>query len=312
MPTLSIVMVNWNGKDFILNALSSIENSIKESFTLSKVVMVDNCSSDDSIALIKSQKFSFHIEFILNKGNFGYAKACNQGAMLANSDYILFLNPDVVLDKDALTKVFTYINKNQDQRLGAVTIKQVDQFSQTIKSCNRLPQLRYYVNSVFGLSKLFPSMFYSIAMNEWDHETNRVVEDFMGAFCLMKKNIFDEVDGFSEEYFLYSTDADLCYRLKQKNYYAYYYASVSMIHKVSSTTEHIKATRYFYWLEGIFIYAKKYFSKLDYVVLFFLFMVIRPVTYSIFMLTKGRVRDVLEMMKAHKKFLKSNKKISVT
>src|SRR5579872_3117463 len=97
-PSLVIVIVNWNAKELLQDCLHSIEQAQQDSFTLEKVVVVDNASIENPLPNI--QDFSCPITLITNNQNLGFGRACNQGAKLSRSDYVLFLNPDTRLNVD--------------------------------------------------------------------------------------------------------------------------------------------------------------------------------------------------------------------
>ena len=88
-----IVIVNWNSGEFLSNCLDSLQ---KEALCeIHKVIVVDNNSSDNSLK--KMKEYSFELDIVKNDVNCGFGAACNQGAKLCKSDYILFLNPDMPL-----------------------------------------------------------------------------------------------------------------------------------------------------------------------------------------------------------------------
>ena len=98
MKSLSIIIVNWNSGDLLVECISSIGLAKQIDFTLTEVVIVDNHSSDDSIAKVKAMTdLPFQLKMIFNTENKGFGVACNQGAASASCDFLLFLNPDTRL-----------------------------------------------------------------------------------------------------------------------------------------------------------------------------------------------------------------------
>lgn len=310
LPTLAISIVNWNGGNFILDCLNSISQCTAYNYNLEQIILVDNASTDDSLHKLKTSTFNFYLKIIENTKNYGFGHACNQAAKEVDSDYILFLNPDTILFADTLDKTFEFVAKNNNSAIGLIGIKQVDQNGKTLKTCNRFLKLRYLANRILGLTKLSPRWFPDYTMLEWDHESDRFIEQPMGAFYLIKKTIFTQLSGFNKDFFMYFEDADLCYRLAQTGYKAYYFAGAAMVHKISSTTAHIKHLGLFYNLQGRLIYSRKHFSCLAYCCTVFLTCVIEPITRIVFMLLKRNFLSVKEAIWGYRllfrSFCKSN------
>ena len=107
---ISIVIVNYNTKEYLLNCIDSIFQS-KYRGNL-EVIVVDNNSSDNSLQLIK--KNENQIEIIENSTNLGFSKAVNIGLKKCNGKYICILNPDTIIVYDCLEKLFDYMEKEQD------------------------------------------------------------------------------------------------------------------------------------------------------------------------------------------------------
>ena len=92
VPRLDVVVVNWNTGPYLRGCLDSVAHATRTSFELGTVVVVDNASTDDSLAGLR--RLPFHFGILRNAENRGFAAACNQGAGAGDGDFLLFLNPD--------------------------------------------------------------------------------------------------------------------------------------------------------------------------------------------------------------------------
>ena len=106
-PTLDVIIVNWNTGDDLRACLKSLANTNRSTLNVSRVVVIDNASSDGSVENLDAG--DLRLVVIKNHENRGFAAACNQGAAGSSSDYVLFLNPDTLLPPDALSKPMLFL-----------------------------------------------------------------------------------------------------------------------------------------------------------------------------------------------------------
>jgi GT2 family glycosyltransferase len=230
MMQLSIVIVNYNSKKFVLNCI----NSIKENYSsqiknkLYEIVVVDNASIDGSKEALSEVK---DIIFIYNAENLGFSRANNVGIKKTNGDLILFLNPDTVVYKDTLTKMVDFMNNHQNA--GAATCKVVMANNQIDDATHRgFPtpwnSLMYFT----GFAKMFPKsrIFNGYHMGWLDMNKTHEIEALAGAFMIVSRTAGETVGWWDEDYFFYGEDIDFCYMLKQNGYKIYYVADVSVFH----------------------------------------------------------------------------------
>ena len=156
-PILSIVIVNWNAGQQLRDCITSIGRASHDSFILSEVFVVDNGSSDDSLARL--DQLSVPTKVIRNSENKGFGAACNQGAAQSTGDYLLFLNPDTVLFEDSLTRPIEFMECKENASVGICGIKLLDERGSYSTSCARFPSIRIFFGAATGLSKLFPRVF---------------------------------------------------------------------------------------------------------------------------------------------------------
>lgn len=301
MCKLSIVVVNWNAGSQLRDCVTSILNSNQSCFKLENIVIVDNASTDDSLSLLPQDE---RIIVVRNKANYGFGKACNIGANLAiNSDLLLFLNPDTELNSETLySAVEFFLDNNKIFNFEILGIKLTHKNGSVQRSCARFPNATSYFFDTIGLSKLFPNQ--SLHMDDFDHQSSMFVDHVIGAFFLMKNKIFQELDGFDENYFVYLEDLDFSYRARKLGYKSYFLAETSAMHVGGGCSQQVKATRLFYSLNSRLIYAKKHFSALDYLLVSGLTLFVEPFSRAMLSLLKRDFKGFSETLLSYKMLYK--------
>lgn len=293
---LDIIVVNWNAGEQLHQMMQSIAEH--HSNLVQTVIIVDNASVDFSIDGIERgfKNSGFEINIIRNNVNVGFGSACNQGAKVSTSEYLLFLNPDTLLFKDTLRVAIDFMNKPEQSDVGVCGIQLIDEHSVVSRSCARFPTpLIFFLNS-FGLNKLKIFASYSLHMNDWDHLSTRTVDHVIGAFYLVKNSLFKKLLGFDERYFVYLEDLDLSYRLKQEGYRCVYLVEAQSFHKGGGTSNQIKAIRLFYSLRSRLLYAHNHFNKAGFCIVLTTTLIIEPlfrVVYTILLLSWSQFIETL-------------------
>ncbi len=254
-PSLDIIIVNWNAGAQLTDCLRSVAAE-KGSVSLDRVVVVDNASTDDSIEGIET--LGLPLTTIRNKGNRGFGAACNQGAEGSRADQLLFLNPDTRVYPRALGAAVACLRSGEDQGIGIVGVKLVDEEGRPHPSCVRFPSFPRLLNEMLGLAKLFPRHFPGLFMRDWDHGESREVDHVMGAFFLTPRNLFESLDGFDERFFVYLEDLDFSLRARQTGRRSFYLAEAEVYHKSGGTSNQVKGRRLSYLLRSRFRYARKH------------------------------------------------------
>jgi GT2 family glycosyltransferase len=282
---IDIVLVNWNSGGQLEEALASIVNCHKG--LIGRVVVVDNASSDGSMARIKENKFELPLELILNKTNFGFGAACNQGASLCDAEYILFLNPDTRLFEKSISFPLAYMEKEKNSNVGIVGIQLIDSSGRVARSCSRFPAVSLTLAQALGLNKLPWLKAWGQHMNEWGHDCDRAVDQVIGAFFLIRRSLFADLEGFDERFFVYFEEVDVSYRAKQLGWRSVYLAGAQAFHAGGGTSEQIKAVRLFYSLRSRLLYGFKHFSPLRAWVLVVTTLLVEPVSRAMFSFLRG-------------------------
>jgi len=225
---LSIIIVNYNTEDLLRRCLSAV-NGRNHQFPIETLV-VDNGSRDGSVSMVR-RDFP-EVGLIENKENVGFAKANNMGLEVARGDYILLLNSDTKVLGDALPKLVTFLNSHPDVAVVSGRLVYPDFSDQGVARTFPTP-----LNALFGrrsiLTKLFPNNKYSKRyMVSRQNQSGEPFEvDWVSGACLMvRKRVVEDVGQLDEKFFMYWEDADLCYRIKQKNWKIYCVPEAVVIH----------------------------------------------------------------------------------
>ncbi|WP_371667392.1 glycosyltransferase family 2 protein [Streptomyces sp. NBC_00289] len=233
-PAADIVIVNWNTGRHLADCLRSIVRTDRSLLRVARVVVVDNASTDRSHEHLTTPGIPLTV--VRNSRNHGFAVACNQGAALGDSDFLLFLNPDTELYPDTLRAVGDFLRSPAARGPGICGGRMVDARGRPAVSCSRAPTLRTFLGKATGLDRLAPALFPPHHLRPAETTASRPVDQVIGAFFLLRRPLFDRLGGFDERYFLYFEEADLARRARQLGRGSYYVheARVHHIGQVSS------------------------------------------------------------------------------
>lgn len=264
---LEIVLVNWNAGAQLAEVISSIRDH--HAGLVASVIIVDNASTDKSIELLDAQAghLPFPLYIVRNRENRGFGAACNQGAALAKSEYLLFLNPDTRLFEGSLIKPIRFMQQPRNSGIGICGIRLVDKEGNTNVSAANFPTLSVIAGKILRLTELFPRLFKVHLMSSSDLDGNSPVDQVGGAFFLIRKNVFDRCGGFDERFFVYYEEVDLSLRVKQLGYSSYSLSEATAFHKGGGCSEQVKSDRLFYSLRSRIIYAEKHYTRMEFVIL---------------------------------------------
>ncbi|MDD5530641.1 MAG: glycosyltransferase family 2 protein [bacterium] len=240
MTNVSIIIVTWNSEEYIESCLNSIDKSYE-------IILVDNDSKDSTLQKVKT-KFPY-VKIIKNPTNHGLSKATNRGAEIATHDYLLLLNPDVILKKDTVEKLCSFMNSHKDSAICGPQFFYPNGKLQP--SCRELPTFKNLFFEASGLGK-----FHGWKMRYFDHKATREVEQIMASCLLIKKSVFNEVGGMNERYPIFMNDVDLCYNVKEQGYKIYFCADTNVIHYHGASTRKMGRKKIIEWHWSMYRYLK--------------------------------------------------------
>lgn len=254
---VSVIIVSYNVKYFLEQCLYALQQSLVN--IQGEVFVVDNNSSDNSIAYL-SAKFS-NVHFIQNKQNAGFGKACNQPLSVAKGKYILFLNPDTIVAEDTIQNCIHFFDEHTNA--GAIGCKMIDGSGHFLPESKRsFPSVSASFYKLSGISSLFPASekFNQYALGYLDENKDHEVDVLCGAFMMVKKEVLDQTGGFDEAFFMYGEDIDLCYRIKQLGYKIYYTASTTIVHFKGESSKQNKAKHLNAFYDAMRIFVNKHYT----------------------------------------------------
>ncbi len=252
---VSVIIVNYKVGDKVIRCVNSInENTQKVSY---EIIVVDNSKENKLRDGLKKFK---NVKYIDAKGNLGFGKGNNLGASKATGKYLLFLNPDTEVKKDAINILFDFLENKSHAGIVSPLILQ--------RSGEPLDRQGYkelnLLNGIFTFSwlrKKFPklgvSQYYSL--KEWNKKPVLKVKTVYGAALMILKETFDKVLGFDEDFFLYFEENDLSKRVRKLGLDLYINSNSKIIHEVGKSTEQL-TTRDKYFERSRFLYYKKHFG----------------------------------------------------
>jgi N-acetylglucosaminyl-diphospho-decaprenol L-rhamnosyltransferase len=234
---IDIVIVNWNAGALLRTCLDALGASNQAAQL--NVIVVDNASTDSSAQNLEMRPL--RLSTIHNDTNRGFAAACNQGAASGSAPLILFLNPDVRVDRDAISRAADFLGHHADT--GIVGIRLLDRSGETARNCARRPTVPTLLLRTLFLDRIVPSLVPPHFVREWDHRDTRAVDQVMGAFLLIRRDLFDRLAGFDERFFVYYEDLDLCLRVIDGGYKVVHLTEATAVHDGGGTTSAVKDRR---------------------------------------------------------------------
>lgn len=228
MADLSIIIVNWNTKEFLLPCLRSIfEGGQGRGW---EVIVVDNSSQDGSGEEVRKTLPSTHL--IENERNFGFAKAANQGLQEGSGRYVLLLNPDTRMKNGAIEQLVSFMDGCSDAGAAGAQLLNGDGSKQN--SIANFPSLATELLNKRLLRWLFPKKFPG---KERNYSKPVEVDSVIGACMMVRRVALEQVGLLDEDYFLFLEETDWCYRMKRAGWKIYHVPQAEVYHFQGKSAE---------------------------------------------------------------------------
>lgn len=255
---VSIVIVNYNVRDFLQQCLRSVYKAIDG--MVSEVFVVDNHSLDGSQAMVRD-KFP-QVNLIENKQNLGFSRANNQALRQVQGEYVLVLNPDTIIEEETIRKCMIFMDSHPEA--GALGVKMINgkgKFLPESKRALPTPAVAFY--KMFGLAKLFPKSqkFGKYHLSYLAKDKIHSIEILSGAFMFIRKEALDKTGLFDEDFFMYGEDIDLSYRIIKEGYRNYYFPETTIIHYKGESTKKSSMNYVLMFYKAMLVFYGKHFSK---------------------------------------------------
>jgi GT2 family glycosyltransferase len=221
---LSVIIVNWNTSEMLSNCLSSLKEHTDNNKV--KVIVVDNASKDGSSDMVKSQ-FPW-VTLINSGGNIGFGKANNLAEPYADTQFVLFLNPDTIVLKDSIAKMVNFMKSNQTVGALGCKMKYPDGVVQPLGLQWFPSPFTELLNMLFISAKTQDRL--KTYLPYVNPNNSQYVSKLYGGCLMVRKSVLDQVGWFDERFFMYGEDVDLCRRITDAGWKLYYLSDAEIIH----------------------------------------------------------------------------------
>lgn len=253
--SISIILVNYNGINVLINCLNSLEKFINQDNY--EIIMVDNNSQDNSPDMIENQ-FP-NIKLIKLPKNIGFGAGNNAGAKIATGEVLFLLNTDTILIENTPQILANYLHQNQD--VGVVSSRITFEDGSYQLSCGKLPNL--IIEFIDKLKYTLDRKWHSFFSTWYDKQYSSVKEVgwVTGACLMIRRDIFEKLGGFDESFFMYFEDKDFCKRVNDAGFKVIYYPKTSLIHLLGGSSQSVKKSVNNYYRDSQIYYYQKHLGK---------------------------------------------------
>lgn len=255
----SYIIITYNSGDFICDCLHSIVRQ-KSNVIISEAILIDNASKDPTVKIVKGEFPNVILKE--NRENVGFAAAVNQAFSISQGEYILLLNPDTVLKDNFIDELFSFVKRTPEASI--IGVKVVDENNK------HHPSTWKRVTFLTVLAEMLLPYDMSIKLVTESPTTPALVENVSGACMLIRRDVFEAMNGFDERFFLYYEEIDFCRRAKQRGYKVYYNPDIEVIHFAAKSSSNDPEVFFSNLYRSKLLYIKKHFSYLFYAVAFVL------------------------------------------
>jgi GT2 family glycosyltransferase len=252
MATVTVIIVTYNSAHTIGHCIDSVLTAQKGDSEVD-IVVVDNNSIDHTLQVL--HQYYPQCDVIQNRYNYGFGYACNQGAQDSQSEYLLFLNPDIVIDNSAIPILLSHAQRAiDDQVLGGAPYDGRYQYLR--ESARKLPTILSALARLTGIDRFISSWSYydgGLPLSE------QQVDALTGAFLFISSGVFRSIAGFDEDFFLYGEDLDLFKRLKDMGIPVIQLTQVKAVH-FKGESGYQSWNRNYHFYHALTVYAQKHFG----------------------------------------------------
>lgn len=228
-PRASAVIVNYNARDHLLGCLRSLRADGME-----QIVVVDNESHDGSATAVA--RADPQAVFVSTGANLGFGKAANRGVAETDTEYVMILNPDTIVEPGATKMLAEVLDTEPGMAIVGPRVENPD--GTRYASARRFPDLTMAIGHAF-LGFIRPDNRFSRNYKMLDQDRRQAADvDWVSGTCMLaRRSAFDEVGGFDEEYFMYVEDVDLCWRLGRAGWRVGYEPRAGVVHTIGASSE---------------------------------------------------------------------------
>ncbi len=257
-PTLSVIIVSWNVRELLAQALDSVFASVDDDVEL-EVIVIDNASRDGSVRMLR-ERFPY-VHVIANQQNLGFPAANNQGLARASGDYILLLNSDTEVRAGALARMIAHLVMHPGTGLAGPKLLNADGSIQS--SRRRFPTLRILFLESTWLQPLVGRR--ALARYYYEDVPAAMPQDVdwvTGAAMMVRREVISQVGGLDDKFFMYSEELDWCRRIHDAGWDITFAPAAEIVHLGGKSSEQVTPARHIYFQSSKVRYTRKYHGRL--------------------------------------------------
>ena len=248
---LSIIIVSYNVRSYLEQCLQSVLKALEG--IEGEVWVVDNNSPDDSVDVLR-RDYPW-VRLIANTENMGFARANNLAIRQSQSDYVLLLNPDTVVEEPTLRGVLDFMDAHPEAG-GAGVMMHNEDGTLALESLRGLPTPWVGALKMLGFTRR-----YYMSDLPWDQPGR--IDVISGAFCMLRRKALDQVGLLDEDFFMYGEDIDLSYRLL-KGGWQNWYLPYEITHFKGRSTQKTDYRYVHIFYQAMLIFFRKHYSHLSF------------------------------------------------
>jgi GT2 family glycosyltransferase len=254
---ISVIIVSYNVREILDACLQSIHHAAANFDGTVEVIVFDNASRDATVALLRPRWPG--VVWISSDRNLGFGTGCNRGAKVATQELLLFLNPDTLIAADTLGVMRDFFAANPSAGVAGCKIVNRDGSLQAA-SKRSFPSPRVAAYKFVGLGNLFPKsrIFGRYNLTYLDENQTHEVDAVSGSFLCIRSDLYAQVGGFDEDFFMYGEDLDLCFRVKLAGRVNYYHPATTVIHFKGESAKSRPFLSFLYFHEAMIIFSRKH------------------------------------------------------
>lgn len=258
MTDISVIIVTWNSAGEIVNCIKSVIGAL-QGFD-SELIVVDNNSGDDSLALVNKINFP-QLNTVKNPENLGYTKAINQGIKISKGKYVLLLNPDTVLENNSIRLMYDFLESNPAYGACAPLMKNQD--GSTQYSVRNFPTYWRMFCEFSLLAYIFPKtkLFGSWKAKYMDYSSEQDIEQPMAAAFMIRNELLAEIDNMDERFRMFFNDVDLCKKVYDSGSKIRLLPSSVVTHEHGASIKKDRANMIRIWNDDCAKYFEKHFGR---------------------------------------------------
>ena len=255
-PPVSVVIVSFNVRDYLLQALTALYADVTVPI---EVIVVDNASSDGSADAVET-RFP-QVAVVRRETNEGFGRANNAGFERSRGEFVLLLNPDVIVDSGCLKTLSGFLRETPDAGAAGPRLRRPDgRLDLAARRGFPTPGAAFY--RVAGLSRLFSRSprFNRYNMGAFDERKVHEIDAGTAACLMVRRSAVDKVGLFDPDFFMYGEDLDLCYRLKQAGWKIFYVPEAGALHVKGASSRQATGPMLYEFHRAMWQFHRKHYA----------------------------------------------------